>query len=208
MNYDYDKLIDQLFGSLPDPALNLLEGCEDDAQWDQPLRQTCDVIDILARALTPLPPGEAVKQRVMQSINARPKPASIKNTLLKQRLCQFFDLPKAQVNAILAAANDAPKGQWQALDITGIHLLHFTGGPRFASADCGLMYLEPGASFPEHHHLGKERALILQGEILENGNTVWRAGDYLNLPIHSRHSFCNPSEQPAIIAITLERNYE
>ena len=50
-----------------------------------------------------------------------------------------------------------------------------------------LIRMEPGASYPEHEHVGVEEVLILAGGY-RDGDGEHRAGSYLRYPPGSRHS--------------------
>ena len=37
--------------------------------------------------------------------------------------------------------------------------------------------MEPGASSSPHHHLGAEEFFMIEGELIDNDGTIYRAGD-------------------------------
>jgi putative transcriptional regulator len=63
--------------------------------------------------------------------------------------------------------------------VPGIHLVHFSGGPAYAAADCGFVRIEPGCTFPSHTHRGEEVSVILQGSMRDRDGKVLSAGDCL-----------------------------
>ena len=157
----------------------------------------------LDRADQTMQPGPAVKQNLLASIR-RDTP----NAGFVERLMTMFDLPRVAIQRILRRIPrqaGVPGKPWQEPGLEGVYLLHFSGGPRVAGADCGLIYLEPGALFPNHQHLGQELALVLQGNILEDARHLYRPGDRVLKRAGSRHSFTATKDEPAVIAVTLEQ---
>lgn len=57
---------------------------------------------------------------------------------------------------------------------------------RETSMATNLLRLEPGASYPAHHHTAVEQCLVLEGEVRQGG-VVMRAGDYSRNEAGSDH---------------------
>ncbi|MEW8626593.1 MAG: cupin domain-containing protein [Candidatus Thiodiazotropha sp.] len=124
------------------------------------------------------------------------------------RLMQLFDLPKQQIVSLLKQIPDGadlPCDGWQKSAWNGIYLLHFSGGQKVANQDCGLIYLRPGATFPNHRHKGEELALVMQGCVIENANRIYQPGDLIIKRARSQHSFSATEDEIAVIAVVVEK---
>ncbi|WP_439815885.1 cupin domain-containing protein [Zavarzinia sp. CC-PAN008] len=51
-----------------------------------------------------------------------------------------------------------------------------------------LMRMSPGSSSLPHVHPGHEQFLILEGELIDDDGTVFRAGDFVSFAPSTRHS--------------------
>jgi hypothetical protein len=148
-------------------------------------------------------PSHTVKQNLFSSIRGEAPYAGF-----VQRLMVMFDLPRIVIERILRSIprhDDLPAIPWQESGLEGIYLYHFSGGPRVASSDCGLVYLKPGAIFPNHRHLGQEIALVVQGSILEEGKQLYHPGDKILKRAGSQHSFSATDDGPVIISVVLKK---
>jgi len=106
----------------------------------------------------PMRPSEGLRARVLASI----EPASRFEGFVA-RMVRLFDLSELRAREVLAVAATVPGPGWVGTPLPGLHLHHFDGGPRVASADCGLVHLASGTAFPTHRHLGREWNLVLAG---------------------------------------------
>lgn len=80
----------------------------------------------------------------------------------------------------------------------GIELIHFSGGPPCARADCGFVRVARGATFPWHTHLGEEVKLILSGKLRDHEGREYNVGDQIVMPMGSAHELTNAGEGDAI----------
>jgi anti-sigma factor ChrR (cupin superfamily) len=69
-------------------------------------------------------------------------------------------------------------------------------------ADVGFVRVEPGVRFPYHIHKGKETALILQGGVREDDDTIYQTGD-LYVATVDAHSFTALPGEPLIYAVVV-----
>ena len=53
--------------------------------------------------------------------------------------------------------------------------------------------MEPGASSSPHHHLGAEEFFMIEGELIDNDGTIYRAGDIVWLDAGTEHNSTSPS---------------
>ncbi|MCB1472940.1 MAG: cupin domain-containing protein [Rhodobiaceae bacterium] len=63
--------------------------------------------------------------------------------------------------------------------------------------------MEPGASSAPHRHGGAEEFFIIEGEIVDNDGTVYRAGDVVWLAPGTEHNSHSPTG--AVIAVYAEK---
>ena len=151
----------------------------------------------------PMQPSEGLRARVLASID----PASRFEGFVA-RMTRLFDLSEPRAREILAVAATVPGPGWVGTPLPGLHLHHFTGGPRVASADCGLVHLAPGTAFPTHRHLGREWNLVLAGSADESSGVLWLPGDFLIYETDSVHSFRAHEHEPLLLAAVLEDRLE
>ena len=121
------------------------------------------------------------------------------------RFIALFDLDPARAQEILRAAHAPESAPWVAPGAPEIRLLHFDGGPRVATADCGLVWLAAGTRFPRHSHRGDEWSLILSGSEEEEGSGErWEPGDLVVRRAGSIHAFRAIGPEPLLFAVVLE----
>lgn len=152
----------------------------------------------LGLASDPLPPSQELRARLLRALD----PAT-RFEGFAERLAGFLDLGAARTRELLASIAGAASAPWEDDVVPGVRLLHFAGGARVASANCGLVRCEPGALYPRHLHQGDEWAFVLQGEGLEDTGRHWQPGDLIRNPAGSAHSLRSVGEEPFVFAIVL-----
>ena len=151
----------------------------------------------------PRQPSEGLRARVLASI----EPASRFEGFVA-RMARLFDLSEPRAREILAVAATVPGPGWVDTPLRGLQLHHFSGGPRVASADCGLVHLAPGTAFPTHRHRGREWNLVLAGSADESSGVVWLPGDLLVYETDTVHRFRAHEREPLLLAAVLENGLE
>jgi len=58
---------------------------------------------------------------------------------------------------------------------------------RASGNGCYVMRLQPGATTIAHDHAGVEDFLVLEGELIDDDGTVFRAGDFVSFGPRTRH---------------------
>jgi hypothetical protein len=115
-----------------------------------------------------------------------------------KRLGALFDVTVDRAREILGLI-ERP-GSWE-IQVPGIALVHFDGGPAYAAADCGFIRLSPGAIFPYHKHLGDEAVVVLEGSVFDaTNNRVIDAGDEYFQPEGTQHALMNRGSVDCIFA--------
>ena len=151
----------------------------------------------------PMQPSAGLRARVLASI----APGSRLEGFVA-RVARLFDLTEPRAREILAVAATVPGPGWVTTPLAGLHLHHFDGGPRVASADCGLVHLAPGTAFPTHRHLGREWNLVLAGSADESSGVVWLPGDLVVHETDTVHGFRAHDHEPLLLAAILENGLE
>jgi quercetin dioxygenase-like cupin family protein len=101
---------------------------------------------------------------------------------------EILDVDEGEMRRLLdGIADDA---NWHGSPFPDVNLFDVEGGPRVAGAITGFVRMPAGAAFPEHHHLGDETVLVLQGSC-EDGvsGEVVRPGDVARRAAGTAHDF-------------------
>src|SRR5690606_3150475 len=157
-----------------------------------------DAWHALALALPPRAPSPALRARLLASVAAPEQ----RLAPLRDRLARLFDVSVERSAELLALAFDP--ATWRELLSPGVALYHLQGGPAVAGADVGLVRVEAGARFPHHLHLGEERVLVLQGELVEDGGGRSRAGDVVVMAGGTAHAFVAGDGEALIYAVVVD----
>ncbi len=151
-------------------------------------------------------PSAALRDAVLRSIAHGGAPLGF-----AARVAAFFDLPAERGLELVRAVPRAQEAPWidgralGELAFDGVRLLHLEGGPRVATAHCGLVHIAPGVRFAEHVHEGDEWSLVLAGSAEEEGSgATWRPGDLVHRAAGTAHAFRVTSREPFTFAVILE----
>ena len=149
-----------------------------------------DVAAQLIAAPPPQAPDEDVRIRLMASIGGG------RFDRYATRMSGLFDVSVDRAREILALVER--KASWAApIPGIGVYLVHFAGGPKYATADCGFVKLAPGARFPLHTHLGEERTLVLAGTLHDRttGRRLGPGDEMVHGPGETQHDIAAESEE-------------
>jgi hypothetical protein len=114
------------------------------------------------------------------------------------RMGAIFDVSIDRAHEILGLMER--KRSWE-LPMAGLGLVHFDGGPRAASADCGFVRLAPGCVFPYHRHRGDELTIMLQGSVRDRATgRLLVAGDEVEHVKDSEHELVCEGTVDAVFA--------
>jgi anti-sigma factor ChrR (cupin superfamily) len=151
-----------------------------------------DTAHQLIAPIAPVEPSSAVKSRLMASVGGGALERFTK------RLGTLFDVTIERAQEILGLI-ERP-ASWE-MQVPGIALVHFAGGPACAAADCGFIRLSPGAIFPYHKHLGDEACVVLEGAVYDATNErLLEPGDEYFQPQGSQHALINKGSVDCIFA--------
>ena len=141
-----------------------------------------EVTEAIGLGLTPETPRTQVRARLMAAAAAKGRLARWTDAV-----AQFFDFGVEKARGLLDAVDDPDA--WESGAVPGLGLMHFSGGPKLAAADCGLVRFPAGIDWPVHKHLGEEQMLILEGGLVEDGREAWREGAILRKAAGTQHAF-------------------
>ena len=65
-----------------------------------------------------------------------------------------------------------------------------------------LYRMEPGSTSQAHEHMGLEQFYVVEGELIDNDGTVYRAGDLVCLDAGTEHSSHSP--QGCLLVVHIE----
>lgn len=151
-----------------------------------------DALAALAATLPPVAPSAAVRARLLASLGAG---------RFERFVAQFaamYDLVAARAREVLGTIDDA--ATWSS-PMPGMSFAVFRGGPAYASSDCGLLRVAPGARFPWHAHTSEEQSLFLAGIGRDHLGVLYHPGDVLVQPAGSAHDFETVSADDLIVCV-------
>lgn len=155
------------------------------------------------RDVEPMEPDPSLRRRVLASLESDSRFEGFAG-----RFARLFDLPEARARELLRTAEAPEAGGWVDAPVPGVRLLHFPGGERVATADCGFVRLAPGSVFPAHRHRGAEWTLVLAGRAEEDGGEIWLPGDLVVREGGSIHGFRCVGDEPYLFAVVLHGGIE
>jgi quercetin dioxygenase-like cupin family protein len=150
------------------------------------------VLDFLAGGLRPLAIPGSLRDRMLGFAGGR-------NRFLPflDRMMSLCDLPEGEAEGHLHSVDD--DAAWEDMTAS-IRYRDFDVGPSLGDAHGGLVRLQPGDAFPRHTHVGEERLLVLQGELVDDHGQTYRAGDLVVSADGSSHEMRAVGEQEVIYA--------
>ncbi len=204
MTIDHVKLTEYLLGILDDPEHEQIEReLASSPEHRQMLVQVEKLLGKVAQSIEPVAPSDQLRERLLTSLET---PVPFEGFI--DRLKTLFDLSYDKILKQLKAVSAFPQLPWEPSGLPGVHFLHFAGGPRAATADCGLVYVEAKQTYPKHKHHGEDWELILQGCIRENDGKVYSPGDLIYKAAGSSHSFQVVGDEALVFAVVLHEGFE
>ncbi len=147
---------------------------------DPALAQELEAFQRTAESMvTPIEPSPAVHDRLLAGLGGG------RFEGLSTRMAKLFDVTVDRARELLGLI-ERP-ASWEPAG-PGLTLVHFAGGPAYATADCGFVRLAPHAAFPVHTHAGEEVSLILAGTLIDRrSGRTYSAGDEVLASQDSEH---------------------
>lgn len=138
-------------------------------------------------------PSPEVKRRLLASIGGGRFEA------FANRVAKLFDVTLDRGRELLGLIERSPS--WE-VQIPGVSLVHFDGGPAAAAADCGFIRIAPGAMFPPHTHRGEEVAIVLAGSVHDAANQrTLGPGDEYTMGAATTHDLVCVGDEDCIYAV-------
>lgn len=147
--------------------------------------------------VAPVAPSPHVFDRLMASVGGG------RFERMTSRMASLFEVTVDRARELLALI-ERP-ASWEPA-LPGIALVHFEGGARYATADCGFVRLDVGATFPEHSHGGEERCVILSGQLRDShdGRVLSPGDEVVQYPNVTHHLVCVGDEPCIYAALAVE----
>lgn len=158
--------------------------------------QVADALAELGGSLPTTPASAVARQRLVAEASARP----MRYEPFLPRLSQIMDLSADRVRDALAKTTET-EGWFDVAD--GVRMFRFSGGPELGGGDCALVWMQPGARFPKHRHIGTERALCLEGEFQDSRGRVYGRGDSETLDPGTEHDLTVSTAGECILAVAV-----
>lgn len=146
----------------------------------------------LAGALVPQAPPPHLRDRLMAAAGGGPFER------FADRFAAMFDVVADRARELLGWIHDP--GKWHPAT-PGVALIHFKGGPATVGADCGVIKVASGTSFPWHAHKGEEVTLFLAGVGRDHLGVIHTAGGELIQEVGSAHDFTSIGEGDLVFAV-------
>ena len=163
------------------------------AERGQPEAATALVDAALIEGVKPVsPPGSALTG-LLDKVRAEDR-----ITYFAPQVAALYDLSIDQALKLIAQIKDLTA--WEAGPTPGVKLLPVKGGPKVGEALAALVWLDRGAEFPEHPHLGLEQVLIIEGGYLDSGGAQFWRGELHVSQGGTSHSFRAVGGIPCICA--------
>lgn len=179
---------------LPLHALDLLEGDEavavEHAIASDPMLATelARLRDAAHAIAEPIAPPADIERRLMASVGLG------RFEKFAARFAELLDLAIDPVRELLARL----ERPWPAPEAPGVSLIHFAGGPACATADCGIVMVEAGGTFPWHTHRGEEHSLVLSGRLRDHEGREFGPGDEYIALTGTSHDLTVVGDEPVI----------
>lgn len=159
-----------------------------------------ELLELLHRLPEALPLNGAAtggRERLLAEIGRAPE----RYAPFTRRLSELFDLPRADVRALLERSAD--ERAWKFSGLPGIEKLEVTPGAARRGAQTYLVKFAAGVRFPAHHHAGLETVLILAGAYTEDTGQRHRTGDLHVMEPGTAHSFTIDRDEACVAATLL-----
>ncbi|MGM0556277.1 MAG: dimethylsulfonioproprionate lyase family protein [Myxococcota bacterium] len=160
-------------------------------------RQEAEAIADVARAMPSVEPDSGLKSSILGDLS----PAGRFRRFVG-KTAELIDVSAERARQLLAGIDEATN--WEDGPAPAVSLFHIDGGPKTAEAIVGFIKIEPGETFPEHKHHGKETVYVLQGGIRDSGGERFRPGDVCVMPEGTEHHLVAEQGPPLVYLVVVE----
>ncbi len=151
---------------------------------------------VLGAGLPPLSPPSGSRARLVAEASTRPT----SYLPFVPEIARIMDLAPDDIERVLAKFDD---GDAWIDAFPRIRVLRLEGGARLAGGECAIVWLDPGAEFPEHRHVGSEVAICLEGEFHDTRGYSYGRGDIAALDPGSEHGFSVDDTGVCVVAVAV-----
>ncbi|UNU23824.1 cupin domain-containing protein [Microcoleus vaginatus] len=155
------------------------EKLKESAEIKSELAALESTIAAIAYTVPPVPVAPDLKNRLFQRIAELP-PTPAESVNLKPIVTSPTE---HNTPSLIVRSNDV---KWTSYGVTGVSFGKLYIDKNKREITC-LMRLEPGVTFPMHRHAASEEVLVLEGELIVEGE-ICHQGDYIRSVPGSTHS--------------------
>ncbi|MEG5159394.1 cupin domain-containing protein [Microcoleus sp. AT3-A2] len=155
------------------------EKLKESAELTSELAALESTIAAIAYTAPPVPVAPDLKNRLLQRIAELP-PTPAKSVNLKPIVTSPTE---NNAPSLIVRSHDV---KWKSYGVPGVSFGKLYIDKKKREITC-LMRLEPGVTFPMHRHAASEEVLVLEGDLIVEGE-VCHQGDYIRSVPGSRHS--------------------
>jgi anti-sigma factor ChrR (cupin superfamily) len=145
-------------------------------------RLSAEALADFALSLPRSTPSPAVRERVMKSVST-----TNRFEAFAAQVAALIDVSIEKARDLVGRIDDAKS--WMATHVPGVFSYDLPVGPAVADAVVGFVKLSPGATFPDHEHMGEDTMLVVQGSCIDTHGTVMRRGDLVRMGGGTHHEF-------------------
>ena len=162
---------------------------------DAELAGAKEAVAAIGLTTSPAMPPTTVRERLLAS-----RMRQGRFGIFADRIARMFDISVTDAETLMKRIENP--SEWTAFLVEGLEMIPVAAGPKCAGAIATLVRIQPGATFPEHKHVGDETMLVLDGgfsEPAEGGEEVWR-GDEIFRGDGSAHTLVALPGAPCVAA--------
>lgn len=174
----------------PDEAAQLEAAIAAAPELAADLASLREAAHLLPLGSDPIEPSAEVEARLMTSVGAG------RFERFASQIAQVFDLSLDGAREVLGLIER--RAAWVQI-LPHIGLIHFTGGPRCASAHCGVVRVRAGSEFPLHTHRGDEMSVIVAGVVRLSDGTRFGPGDEVHGETGTSHALTAEGDEDLIL---------
>lgn len=169
----------------PEEAALVERAIAEDPKLRVQLDAFLEAAGIMPAALPGMAPPPSLRDRLFANLDAMSQPGRWER--FAGRLAEMYDVTVEKARMFLSWIDEPSR--WGPSAFPNVQLIHLPPGPKWATADCGIVRMPAGFHFPNHGHHGPELTFVLQGKAHESNGTVLEPGMEQELGAGVEHDF-------------------